>query len=118
MAVGLGLSWISGRGPGVRGGVRSEGKRADLFGRRLPAPFEPPFYGNKVKVALYNTQCGLNVNGQVLRPDGSIIPNFYAGSGAATGISGTGLEGYLPGNGLWASLGTGHARRGARRRLS
>ncbi len=88
---------------------RSAGKSADLFGRRLPAPFEPPFYGIKVKVALYHTQGGLNVNvnGQVLRPDGSIIPNFYAGGGVATGISGTGMDGYLPGNGQLASLGLG-----------
>ncbi len=42
-----------------------------------------------------------------LRPDGSIIPNFYAGGGVATGISGTGMEGYMPGNGQLASLGLG-----------
>ena len=49
----------------------------------------------------------MNVNGQVLRPDGSIIPNFYAGGGVATGISGIGMEGYMPGNGQLASLGLG-----------
>jgi fumarate reductase flavoprotein subunit len=60
-------------------------------------------------MALYHTQGGLKVNaeGQVLRVDGSIIPNLYAGGGAATGVSGKGLEGYLPGNGLLASLGLG-----------
>ena len=85
------------------------GSGTDLFGRRLPAPFNAPFYGIKVKVALYHTQGGLKVNidGQVLRADGSIIPNFYAGGGVATGISGTGVEGYLPGNGQLASLGLG-----------
>ena len=36
-----------------------------------------------------------------------IIPNLYAGGGVAIGISGKGLEGYLPGNGLLASLGLG-----------
>jgi len=81
----------------------------DTFGRTLPEPFSAPFYGIKVTVALYHTQGGLKVNpdGQVLRPDGSIIPNLYAGGGVATGVSGKGLEGYLPGNGLLASLGLG-----------
>jgi fumarate reductase flavoprotein subunit len=81
----------------------------DTFGRTLPQPFSAPFYGIKVAVALYHTQGGLKVSpdGQVLRPDGSIIPNLYAGGGVATGVSGKGLEGYLPGNGLLASLGLG-----------
>jgi fumarate reductase flavoprotein subunit len=81
----------------------------DAFGRILREPFSAPFYGIKVTVALYHTQGGLKVSpdGQVLRPDNSIIPNLYAGGGVATGISGRGLEGYLPGNGLLASLGLG-----------
>jgi fumarate reductase flavoprotein subunit len=60
-------------------------------------------------VALYHTQGGLKVtaDGQVLRAEGSIIPNLYAGGGVAVGVSGKGLEGYLPGNGLLASLGLG-----------
>jgi len=62
-----------------------------------------------VTTALYHTQGGLKVNadGQVLRADGSIIPNLYAGGGVAVRVSGKGLEGYLPGNGLLASLGFG-----------
>ena len=81
----------------------------DAFGRTLPEPFSAPLYGIKVTVALYHTQGGLKVSpdGQVLRPDGSVIPNLYAGGGAAVGVSGKGLEGYLPGNGLLASLGLG-----------
>jgi fumarate reductase flavoprotein subunit len=81
----------------------------DAFGRILPEPLRAPFYGIKVTVALYHTQGGLKVNSdaQVMRPDGSIIANLYAGGGAATGVSGRGLEGYLPGNGLLASLGLG-----------
>jgi fumarate reductase flavoprotein subunit len=82
---------------------------SDAFGRALSEPFNAPFYGIKVTVALFHTQGGLKVSpdGQVLRPDGSIVPNLYAGGGVATGISGKGLEGYLPGNGLLASLGLG-----------
>jgi fumarate reductase flavoprotein subunit len=81
----------------------------DDFGRTLPQPLKAPFYGIKVTVALYHTQGGLKVSpdGQVLRADGSVIPNLYAGGGVAVGVSGTGLEGYLPGNGLLASLGLG-----------
>jgi fumarate reductase flavoprotein subunit len=81
----------------------------DAFGRTLPEPFSAPLYGIKVTVALYHTQGGLKVtpDGQVLRPDGSVIPNLYAGGGVAVGVSGKGLEGYLPGNGLLASLGLG-----------
>jgi fumarate reductase flavoprotein subunit len=81
----------------------------DAFGRALPEPLRAPFYGIKVTVALYHTQGGLRVtpDGQVLRADGSIIPNLYAGGGVAVGVSGKGLEGYLPGNGLLASLGLG-----------
>ena len=81
----------------------------DPFGRVLPQPLAPPYYGIKVTVALYHTQGGLKVNadGQVQRADGSVIPNFYAGGGVAVGVSGKGLEGYLPGNGLLASLGLG-----------
>jgi len=81
----------------------------DAFGRMLLEPMSAPFYGIKVTVALYHTQGGLKVtsHGQVLRGDGSIIPNLYAGGGVAVGVSGKGLEGYLPGNGLLASLGLG-----------
>jgi fumarate reductase flavoprotein subunit len=81
----------------------------DAFGRVLPQPLEGPYYGIRVTIALYHTQGGLKVNadGQVLRGDGSIIPNLYAGGGVAVGVSGKGLEGYLPGNGLLASLGFG-----------
>ena len=88
---------------------RLAGAGPDRYGRTPPEPLYPPFYGIKVKAALYHTQGGLKVNtdGQVLRADGSVIPNLYAGGGVATGVSGTGMEGCLPGNGQLASLGLG-----------
>jgi len=99
---------------GLKQTIRDSNERAasgdkDAFGRVLPQPFARPYYGIKVTVALYHTQGGLKVSadGQVLRADGSIIPNLYAGGGVAVGVSGKGLEGYLPGNGLLASLGLG-----------
>ena len=101
-------------GVGLKQTVHDYNERAasggkDSFGRTLPQPFNGPFYGIRVTVALYHTQGGLKVtrDGQVLRGDGSAIPNLYAGGGAAVGVSGKGLEGYLPGNGLLASLGFG-----------
>ncbi len=85
------------------------GGTGDRFGRSRELPLEPPFFGIKVQVALYHTQGGLRVSpdAQVLREDGSVIPNLYAGGGAAVGLSGKGLDGYFPGNGLLASLGLG-----------
>jgi len=85
------------------------GGEKDAFGRVLVQVLKGPYYGVKVTVALYHTQGGLkvNANGQVVRADGSIIRNLYAGGGVAVGVSGKGLEGYLPGNGQLASLGLG-----------
>ncbi|MFC7157422.1 FAD-binding protein [Halomarina halobia] len=78
---------------------------------------EPPFYGAEVTGALFHTQGGLVVDeyARVLRADGSIVENLYAGGGTAVGISGHGAGGYLSGNGLTAALGLGrlagiHAR--------
>jgi fumarate reductase flavoprotein subunit len=81
----------------------------DAFGRAVTAPLGTPLYGIRVTVALYHTQGGIRVDagGQVLRKDGSVIPNLYAGGGVAAGVSGDGMEGYLPGNGQLASLGLG-----------
>ncbi|MBI3965402.1 MAG: FAD-dependent oxidoreductase [Chloroflexi bacterium] len=78
-------------------------ERRDALGRRLPEqPLAPPFYAALVTGALAHTQGGLkvDVHGRVLFPDGSPIPNLYAGGGAAAGISGDRADGYLPGNGL------------------
>ena len=81
----------------------------DEFGRRVARELVAPFYGAEVTVALYHTQGGLRINrdAQVLRADGSVIENIYAGGGVTAGLSGGGVDGYLPGNGLLASLGLG-----------
>lgn len=80
-------------------------------------PLEPPFYGAKVTGSLFHTQGGLVVDedARVLRTDGSVVGNLYAGGGTACGISGHGAGGYLSGNGLTTALGYGrlagiHAR--------
>ncbi|HEY7064477.1 MAG TPA: FAD-dependent oxidoreductase [Chloroflexota bacterium] len=86
----------------------------DAFGRAVKAALGTPLYGIRVTVALYHTQGGIRVNpdGQVLRADGSPIPNLYAGGGVAAGVSGDGMDGYLPGNGQLASLGLGYVAAG------
>src|SRR5205823_6959172 len=84
-------------------------RKQDALGRDVASRLEPPFYGIKVTVALYHTQGGIRVSAdaQVLRKNGSVIPNLYAGGGVAAGVSGDGMDGYLPGSGQLASLGLG-----------
>ena len=82
----------------------------DEVGRRPSGrPLSPPLYAVQVTAALIHTQGGLVVNqhAQVVTPDGSPIPNLYAGGGVAAGISGHGPAGYLSGNGLLTALGYG-----------
>lgn len=87
--------------------ARGEGE--DSFGRSDCSIMEPPFYGVRVTGALFHTQGGLKVdiNARVLKEDGTVIPNLYAGGGVAAGISGHGAGGYLSGNGLLTALGYG-----------
>jgi fumarate reductase flavoprotein subunit len=82
----------------------------DPFGRTvLPRLLEGPFFGARVVGALAHTQGGLRVDlhARVLREDGEVIPNLYAGGGTAAGISGDGCDGYMSGNGLLSALGLG-----------
>jgi fumarate reductase flavoprotein subunit len=83
----------------------------DRFGRQALGLIErAPYYGAKVTGTLAHTQGGLkvDVHARVLREDGTLIPNLYAGGGSAAGISGDGPDGYLSGNGLLSALGFGH----------
>ena len=85
----------------------ARGQSTDAFGRAdfAAGPLEPPYYGIRVRGALFHTQGGLKVDARarVLRPDGTPIPGLYAGGGTAAGVSGDGVEGYLAGNGLLAA---------------
>lgn len=84
----------------------------DRFGRdmsKTPA-LTPPFYAVKVTGALFHTQGGLAVDARarVLRAaDGRPLPNLYAAGGAAVGVSGSRIEGYLSGNGLLTAVALG-----------
>ncbi len=84
------------------------GRGTDPFGRDFtgkPA-LVPPYYAVKVKGSLFHTQGGLVVDGEarVRRPDGTALPNLFAGGGAACGVSGPADWGYLSGNGLLSAL--------------
>jgi fumarate reductase flavoprotein subunit len=87
------------------------GRRADAFGRDFTThpPLRPPYRVAKVTGALFHTQGGLAVDtrGRVLRPDGTPLPNVFAGGGAARGLSGPADWGYLSGSGLLMATGLG-----------
>lgn len=71
--------------------------------------FGPPFHAVRVTGALFHTQGGLDVDAQcrVRRPDGSTFPNLLAAGGAARGVSGNAVWGYLSGNGLLSAVAGG-----------
>ncbi|MEM9247709.1 MAG: FAD-binding protein [Pseudomonadota bacterium] len=84
-------------------------ERGDPFGRQDLglAPLQAPYAGVTVKPGLFHTQGGLRVDTQarVLRHAGGVVPNLYAGGGAAMGISGRkGAAGYASGNGLITAM--------------
>lgn len=84
----------------------AEGRAPDSMGRQnFQGPLNPPYYGVRVTGALFHTQGGLKVDkkAQVVREDGSLIPNLYAGGGVAVGFSGSGVKGYSSANGLLAA---------------
>ncbi len=80
----------------------------DAFGRTFEPQnaLTPPYYAIRVTGALFHTQGGLVVDSQarVVRPDGGILPNLYAGGGAARSVSGPSGWGYLPGMGLCTAV--------------
>ncbi len=84
------------------------GSAACPFGRDFttkPA-LQAPYYAVKVTGALFHTQGGLAIapHAHVLHQDGSVFPNLYAGGGAARGLSGAHVWGYLSGNGLLSAV--------------
>lgn len=87
------------------------GEEEDRFGRDFKGKpgLKPPFFAVKVTGALFHTQGGLVINdrAQVLRPDGTAFANLFAGGGAACGVSGPDVSGYLSGNGLLTAIGFG-----------
>ncbi|MDO9358178.1 MAG: FAD-dependent oxidoreductase [Polaromonas sp.] len=86
-------------------------RRTDLQpdGRRFARGLDAPYFAVKVTGALFHTQGGLDVDTgmRVLRADGSPLPNLLAAGGAAGGVSGDAVWGYLSGNGLLSAVAGG-----------
>ncbi len=82
---------------------------ADAFGRRFKRALQAPYHAVKVTGALFHTQGGLDIDERcrVLRQDGTPMPNLLAAGGAARGVSGNEVWGYLSGNGLLSAVGGG-----------
>ena len=88
----------------------AEAGAADRFGRRFAPPaLTPPYAAIRVTGTLFHTQGGLMVDddARVLREDGSRLPNLFAGGGAARGVSGSQVSGYLSGNGMLTAVAYG-----------
>jgi fumarate reductase flavoprotein subunit len=84
--------------------------RSDAFGRRLQRRLEAPFYAVKVTGALFHTQGGLDIDEhcRVLSTHSQPLPGLWAAGGAARGVSGNDVSGYLSGNGLLSALAGGY----------
>ena len=86
------------------------GVSGSAAGRSFKRPLAAPFYAVKVTGALFHTQGGLDIDDgcRVLREDGSPLPNLLAAGGAARGVSGNAVWGYLSGNGLLSAVAGGY----------
>ncbi len=69
-----------------------------------------PLHAVKVTGALFHTQGGLDIDPQcrVLREGGGAFANLLAAGGAARGVSGNAVWGYLSGNGLLSAVAGGY----------
>ena len=84
------------------------GTARDPFGRNFTGKptLAPPYYVVKVTGALFHTQGGLAIDpdARVVDEQGIPLPNLFAGGGAACGVSGAHVWGYLSGNGLLTAV--------------
>ncbi len=87
------------------------GKADDVFGRDFTTKpgLQAPYHAVRVTGALFHTQGGLMIDdtARVLLENGSAVPNLFAGGGAACGVSGNNISGYLSGNGLLTAIAFG-----------
>ncbi|MFM9927815.1 FAD-dependent oxidoreductase [Variovorax sp. H27-G14] len=87
----------------MRSGTAPDGR---VFTRGLDAPY----FAVKVTGALFHTQGGLDTapDMRVLRQNGTPFANLLAAGGAAGGVSGDAVWGYLSGNGLLSAVAGGY----------
>jgi fumarate reductase flavoprotein subunit len=83
--------------------------QSDNTGRKFKRALQPPYHAVKVTGALFHTQGGLDIDAQcrVLKADGQPMRNLLAAGGAARGVSGNAVWGYLSGNGLLSAVAGG-----------
>lgn len=81
----------------------------DSYGRVFKRRLCAPFHAVKVTGSLFHTQGGLDIDEhcRVRRENGTPFPNLLAAGGAARGVSGNEVWGYLTGNGLLSAIGGG-----------
>lgn len=79
-------------------------------GRRFRRALATPLHAVRVTGALFHTQGGLDVDAhcRVLDARGHPMVNLLAAGGAARGVSGDAVWGYLSGNGLLSAIAGGH----------
>jgi fumarate reductase flavoprotein subunit len=79
-------------------------------GRMFTRALDAPYFAVKVTGALFHTQGGLDTapDMRVLRHDGTRFANLLAAGGAAGGVSGDAVWGYLSGNGLLSAVAGGY----------
>jgi len=81
----------------------------DQFGRTFNAQhaLNAPFHAVKVAAAVFHTQGGLAIDShaRVIDVNGEPIKHLMAAGGAAVGVSGATVAGYLSGNGLLTAVG-------------
>ena len=82
---------------------------ADVHGRAVMRALHAPYFAVKVTGALFHTQGGLEIDAQcrVLGADGTPFNSILAAGGAARGVSGNAVWGYLSGNGLLSAVAGG-----------
>ncbi|MGI9372377.1 MAG: FAD-binding protein, partial [Hyphomicrobiales bacterium] len=89
----------------------AKSNQIDKFGRQFAGSkiLAAPFYAVRVNGALFHTQGGLMINdhAQVMNEQGEAFVNLFAGGGAACGVSGPDVSGYLSGNGLLTAIAFG-----------
>jgi fumarate reductase flavoprotein subunit len=83
--------------------------KPDVYNRAFQRELHAPYFAVKVTGALFHTQGGLDIDARchVLREDGSAFNTLLAAGGAARGVSGNAVWGYLSGNGLLSAVAGG-----------
>ena len=75
----------------------------------LSTSLQAPYFAIQVTGALFHTQGGIQIDAhcRALYPSGQAHPNLLAAGGAARGVSGNDVWGYLSGNGLLSAVAGG-----------